>query len=173
MRHVSLAVVGLWAAVVAGPQNADSRFEVASIKASPADSQLIRAKKDRSLPPSLTRVDDCASIRAAQDQGPPVPPGTVRPCRYLFGAGDFESTGATLGNLATALSRYVGRLVLDKTDTNEDFAFELKWDPRAEATGSERPTLAQALDELGLKLQSGKARVQVLVVDHIERPSEN
>lgn len=36
-----------------------------------------------------------------------------------------------------------------------------------------RPTLQQVLDRVGLKLESTKGPVQILVVDHIERPSEN
>jgi len=36
------------------------------------------------------------------------------------------------------------------------------------------PTLDVAIqDQLGLKLQSAKGPMQVLVIDHIERPSEN
>jgi len=130
-------------------------------------------RPDRKLPSGLTRVTACAAIRAAQGQGPAVPPGTVRPCRYLFGAGDFASTGTTLATLASALSRYVGRTVLDATGRRDDFAFELRWDPRPEATGAERPTLDQALSDLGLKLEPDEPALPVLVIDHIERPSEN
>jgi bla regulator protein BlaR1 len=36
-----------------------------------------------------------------------------------------------------------------------------------------RPTLQQVLDKVGLKLESTKGPVQVLVIDHIERPFEN
>jgi len=36
-----------------------------------------------------------------------------------------------------------------------------------------RPTLQQVLDKVGLKMESKKGPVQILVIDHIERPSEN
>jgi uncharacterized protein (TIGR03435 family) len=36
-----------------------------------------------------------------------------------------------------------------------------------------RPTLQQVLDKVGLKLESTKGPVQILVIDRIERPSEN
>jgi uncharacterized protein (TIGR03435 family) len=36
------------------------------------------------------------------------------------------------------------------------------------------PTFEQALqEELGLKLEKGKGKVEVLVIDHLEKPSEN
>jgi uncharacterized protein (TIGR03435 family) len=36
-----------------------------------------------------------------------------------------------------------------------------------------RPTLQQVLDKVGIKMESTKGPVQVLVIDHIERPAEN
>jgi uncharacterized protein (TIGR03435 family) len=35
------------------------------------------------------------------------------------------------------------------------------------------PTLTGALSDVGLKLENGKGPVEVLVIDHIERPSDN
>ena len=36
-----------------------------------------------------------------------------------------------------------------------------------------RPTLQAVLDKVGLKLESTKGPVEVLIIDHVERPSEN
>jgi len=63
-----------------------------------------------------------------------------------------------------------GRKILDRTGLTGAYDLTLKWDP-TDATG---PSLFTAIQEqLGLKLESTKAPVEVLVIDHIERPSEN
>jgi uncharacterized protein (TIGR03435 family) len=65
--------------------------------------------------------------------------------------------------------------VLDKTDYAGKFDIDLKWAPDGIVVGApELPSLFTALEEeLGLKLDSGKASIEVLVIDRIERPSEN
>ncbi len=81
------------------------------------------------------------------------------------------------------LSEKVHRAVVDKTGLKERYSFELKWHDDA-APGvmndgkgfdqGEFPDLFTALQEqLGLKLQSGKGPVEVLVVDHATVPAEN
>jgi len=79
--------------------------------------------------------------------------------------------GATMEQLTSSLSLRLGRMVVDKTGLDGGYDFVLTWarddiDP----TG---PSLFTALQEqLGLKLESQKVPARVLVVDHIERPSE-
>jgi uncharacterized protein (TIGR03435 family) len=47
-------------------------------------------------------------------------------------------------------------------------------DPDGPADPGARPSIMFALEEqLGLKLESTKGRVEILVIDHVERPSEN
>jgi len=87
--------------------------------------------------------------------------------------------------LITILTEMNGRPVLNQTGLMGHYDFTLQWTPdesfrRAEA-GKEpaaqsdpSPSLFTALQEqLGLKLEPAKEAVQVLVIDHIERPSEN
>ncbi len=76
--------------------------------------------------------------------------------------------------LATALQRPV----VDMTGDHSGFTFILKWTPDELAGGStassEAPSLVTALQEqLGLRLDSRKVPVDVLVVDHAELPGEN
>ena len=84
-----------------------------------------------------------------------------------------------------------GRTVRDKTGLAGRYDFDMKMDlqmvlalahrmgvntPAAAAnlSQSDGSSLTTALNEqLGLKLVSAKAAVDVLVIDHIERPSEN
>jgi len=76
---------------------------------------------------------------------------------------------------AMSLSGTVGRVIIDKTGLTGQYDIELTWawrdDPGSGETG---PSIFTALQEqLGLKLEPAKAPVDVVVIDHIERPSEN
>ena len=91
--------------------------------------------------------------------------------------GDF-----TMASLASLLRSTAGRYVVDKTGLPGNYRVKLEGvrffqgpglDPTAGAA-DELPSIFTALQEqLGLKLESSRARVEVLVIDHIERPSEN
>jgi uncharacterized protein (TIGR03435 family) len=82
---------------------------------------------------------------------------------------------------ALAKSLYMlglGRPVIDRTGLEGSFDFTLEWTPEAVASDSSAPvvglTPVEALrDQLGLKLETARASVPILVVDRVERPSEN
>jgi uncharacterized protein (TIGR03435 family) len=81
--------------------------------------------------------------------------------------------------LATMLSRLLGHDVLDQTNLSGKYDFELDWtpdaDPCREKVGSpDAPSIFTAIQQqLGLKLDSGKGPVQILIIDHVEPPSGN
>jgi uncharacterized protein (TIGR03435 family) len=78
--------------------------------------------------------------------------------------------------LAEELSKDVGRPVVDKTGIEGRYHLTLKWTPddAAPASDPSEPSIFTALQEqLGLKLEPQKGPVEVLVIDHIEMPSEN
>lgn len=89
----------------------------------------------------------------------------------------------TVEALANGLANIVGRPVRDETGLKGYFDFKVEWTPdRAPAApdAAERPpenagpTLFTALQEqLGLKLESRKGPVEIVVIDRAERPSEN
>jgi uncharacterized protein (TIGR03435 family) len=68
---------------------------------------------------------------------------------------------------------------VDKTGLEGEYNFKLEWsDSRPVAAGEtpdlEKPSLFAAVQEqLGLKLELHPGPVQVLVIDHAEKPSEN
>jgi uncharacterized protein (TIGR03435 family) len=84
-----------------------------------------------------------------------------------------DHAGVSMATFATALSglRAVGLPVIDRTGLPGIYAFELNFSIRED---DGLPTIWTALeDQLGLKLESIKAPIEVLVVDHIERPTSN
>lgn len=106
------------------------------------------------------------------------------------GDGQFSAKGMTLTEIAEALtqelSRELDRVVIDKTEIQGRYDIALKWTPETgtDAASSDAdsstsksdagPSIFTALKEqLGLKLESAKGPVKVLVIDHIEMPTEN
>lgn len=90
----------------------------------------------------------------------------------------FTARATSVQSLATSLSGSIGRIIVDKTGLGDKkFDFELKWTPdlqRATDAIDAGPSIFTALEEqLGLKLVPSKGPVQVLVIDHMERPSPN
>jgi uncharacterized protein (TIGR03435 family) len=86
---------------------------------------------------------------------------------------ELTSTGVRLSKLTSVLSNQLGRVVVDKTGLTGKYDLELKWlpDNAAAAPDSPLPTLFTALQEqLGLKLESGKAEIDTFVVDQISMP---
>lgn len=123
--------------------------------------------------------------------GPPKDPignrGMIR-----MGPGSIAAQGGTTDFLSHALSRIVERTVVNRTGLAGIYDFSLNWTPdegmrrdpagrleggpaRGEApTDANGPTIFTALEEqLGLKLQSEKGKVDVIVIDHIDLPTEN
>jgi len=70
--------------------------------------------------------------------------------------------------------------LIEQTGYTEPFNAILEWTPDSTTNppvplpDDAAPSLSTALQEqLGIKLESGKGPVQVLVIDHVERPTEN
>jgi uncharacterized protein (TIGR03435 family) len=67
--------------------------------------------------------------------------------------------------------------VLDRTGLMGTYDVHIRYLPDGQIPDADidtAPTLAQAIqEELGLRLEKGKGPVEVLVIDHIEKPSEN
>jgi uncharacterized protein (TIGR03435 family) len=105
--------------------------------------------------------------------------------------GPVTAQGIPISNLVGFLSRQLGRKVIDKTGLTGIYDFTLKWAPDQSTplfngpgggpspadsapADSSGPSLFTAVQEqLGLKLESQKGSVEVIVIDHVEKPSEN
>jgi uncharacterized protein (TIGR03435 family) len=87
----------------------------------------------------------------------------------------FNGEGLTTPLIAEELSLISGRIVVDKTNLTDRYDLKLQWTPDdAPATNNSAPSFFTAIQEqLGLKLESAKEAVPVLVIDHIELPTPN
>jgi uncharacterized protein (TIGR03435 family) len=78
----------------------------------------------------------------------------------------------TIADLAEiALSRYVNRPVIDRTDLKGPFQWSVKWAAETNPDGISIFTAVQ--EQLGLKLESTTGPAEVVVVDHVEQPTPN
>jgi uncharacterized protein (TIGR03435 family) len=110
------------------------------------------------------------------------PQGQIRALRIRLSRGEIDITGGGIGDLANELSKRLGREVLDKTGLKGNYDLTLRWLDESQAQPSiedrcpldpSGPLFAAIQEQLGLKLESQKGPVRTLVLEHIEKPSEN
>ena len=161
---------------------------------------LVLARRDGRLGPGLQPLPDvdCVAVSAARQvafdaaraAGTPPPPGlrvgptgTMPPCTLRLVNTTMEGQ-ITIPELALAFTRMATspRMVIDKTGLTGSYSVKLEFDPIATRrgpdvnapAGSGPPTLFTAVQEqLGLKLEPSRAVRETLVVDRLERPTEN
>jgi len=92
-----------------------------------------------------------------------------------------EATKLTMGELSEILSRNLSLPVVDRTGLTGAFNFTVRWNPdeadalpRDEAVATLRSEVAaQIAKQLGLTLKFRRMPIQMLVVDHAAKPSED
>jgi uncharacterized protein (TIGR03435 family) len=148
---------------------------------------LTLARNDKRLGAGLRpSAVDCAAMRGRGGRMGPPPPGERPPCGMRVAPNQIVAGGVTLAQLTTMLSQFTQRIVIDRTGLTGTFDIDLTFTldgvpnapppppggpppPSADPNG---PSLFTALQEqLGLKLESERAPVEVLVIDHVERPT--
>ena len=107
-------------------------------------------------------------------KGPRLQPAVTN-TGYSSGPGHLKCSDSSMSDLASMLSDSLDVMVLDRTHLTGSYAFALSWKPQQRAAAEDdRPELPTALEEqLGLKLMRTTGSVEMLVVDHVERPSAN
>jgi uncharacterized protein (TIGR03435 family) len=153
---------------------------------------LVVANKEGKLGPKLTESKEggCTPFDPSK---PPPPPDPSKPpvmgCGgMMMGPDRMTALSVPIANLIPMLSRILGRTVIDKTGLTGKYDINMEWTPDesqalrfspdgprppapSDTTG---PSIFTALQEqLGLKLESQKGPVEVFVIDHVDRPSEN
>jgi uncharacterized protein (TIGR03435 family) len=99
-------------------------------------------------------------------------PGTGGP-EVRGGMGHLVARKVTMGMIAAQLAgRVLGRTVLDRTGIAGEFDINLEWTPD-ESTDLGPSIFTAVQEQLGLKLETQKGVVDILVIDHVEKPSEN
>ncbi len=144
--------------------------------------ELALAKGGLNVTPSQT--GSCVII----DPNGPRPPIGSKVCGGLRqgisedGSAFIEGFDVPMTAFAQFLSDQLGRPVVDKTGLTGLYSFHLDFTPDDSASPigdpgvvpTQHPLLATALQEqLGARLKSAKNPVQVLVIDHLEPPTEN
>ena len=158
-----------------------------NLKATPAECQATVAERNAAM-------QAAAAGRGAPPPMPPLGDPKAPPaCGFgRVGIGDVAVSGRTIAQFVTTLSEWVGSPVIDKTGLTGLYDFTLKSSPEgirvpgplgatlslriaqapAAPVDPDAPSLATALQEqLGLKLESARGPVEVVVIDRLERPT--
>ena len=138
---------------------------------------LERARRDGSLGPGF-RATACPEL--AVDLSRP------QPCTNAqTGVGSLTMRGMPLNQFTPFLSSFVNRVVVDRTGLDGRYDIELKWTPEQPAQGrggaGEPPAtdpnaisiFTAVQEQLGLRLNSTRDSVDVLVIDTLEHPTPN
>jgi len=139
---------------------------------------------------ALVVGDDGSKLRPAKPsssypdpaKGPEgIPPSKSFRIKLDGSQAGLEARGTSTADIASHLSRELGTVVVDKTGLTGNYDFTLNWNsdgsvgnfnaPASDASASALSTAIQ--DQLGLKLEPVKGPMQVLVIDQVEKPSEN
>jgi uncharacterized protein (TIGR03435 family) len=158
---------------------------------------LVLARSDGKLGPQLKpSAADCAAIRGRGPGGPggpagrgpmgPPAPGERPQCGMMMRPGGIVAGGMPLADFIRTLSMFLRRVVVDRTNLQGNYDIDLTWTPDQMPPGPpppgvqlppidpNGPSIFTAVQEqLGLKLESQTGPVDVLVIDRVERPSEN
>ena len=151
---------------------------------------LVMAKNGGKPGPQL-KPSDCAPPTPGPQAAPP---NGSNPCGLArVGLGLFQGQGVPIAQLLNFFSNLTNRAVIDRTGLSGTFDVDLKWapDPALGGAGpfgglppgppgaappppsqSDAPEIFTAIQEqLGLKLDSQRGPVDVLVIDHVEQPT--
>jgi len=143
---------------------------------------LTKARADDTLGPQISRsAIDCQKVaaeRAAQGTQPPKTSGAPT-CTMFANAWSIRGFTRPISQLVPLLDEVIGAPVVDHTGLTGSFTFELRWgkegdvpvDPSRQTVES-LAALSTAIEEqLGLKLEASTGPLEVLVIDHVERPT--
>ena len=146
---------------------------------------LLLDRKDARLGPGLVPSDlDCEALaaarRAAAATSPPpdFDPDKPAPCT-IVGSLDRIKGEVAISVLVQMLRGPTGRLVVDKTGLRGTYRVNLTFDLANVALGAVAPpenalsVFTAVREQLGLRLEASRAEREVLVIDRLERPTEN
>lgn len=153
---------------------------------------LVVARPDRRLGPNLRpSTTDCPQLMRE------APADDRNPCGHEIGFGRMSIRGMDMDSLTAMLTaQQTERTVVNRTALDGNFDWSLTWTPQAflelfrdrlqggpsgdaplvngQSVDLNGPSLFTALEEqLGLKLEGTRGRVPFVIIDHVERPTED
>jgi uncharacterized protein (TIGR03435 family) len=133
---------------------------------------LVKARADAPPGPRLKpSVIDCSASNW-RDMAKANP--TARACMFSIDNGALTGGGMTMMTLSSILTGAAATPVLDRTGLSGGHDVDLEWSGAFGNTNPDAVSIFTAVQEqLGLKLEGGTAPLDVLIVDHAERPSAN
>jgi len=143
---------------------------------------LVMARSDRTLGPELRpSTEDCAALVAAARRGARPSSAAGKPtCDASISPGTVTAGTQPIPLLASILSGIIQRRVVDRTNLKGNYDLTIVFAPDQSPQGSadtpvtdsNAPSIFTALEEqLGLKLEPTRGPVEVLVIDHVEKPT--
>jgi len=141
---------------------------------------LVPARTDGRFGPGLRRSQgQCTTLSI-------VPPATERaelpPCAYHQGFASGLRTvsfrGAPIDRVVTMLQNANAKSVVDRTNLSGTFDVDLEWAAEDALLASQEPAAGPGIvtavqEQLGLKLESMRMPLEVLVIDAVQRPEAN
>jgi uncharacterized protein (TIGR03435 family) len=143
---------------------------------------LVPGRTDGALGPQLHRASvDCEALESKSTPVPPVVAGDPPRCANEIG-GTLVGRGQRLAVLARMLSLFADRPVVDMSGLSGPFDFDVRFGglntPAGARSGAPAVETSEELftavrEQLGLKLEPRRGPMEFLVIDHVERPTEN
>jgi uncharacterized protein (TIGR03435 family) len=167
------------------------KFVPSKSDCSPEGMAAMRAQMNAGGPPV-----SAGAVRGPVPMVMPVmgPLGEQRPCTNMRSGSQISAGGSTMTEIARMLQQNTGRIVLDRTGLDGRYDFDLAFTPDSGLRGrgpggglppqagpeNPRPVDPDAItiftavqEQLGLKLESTRGPVEVVVIDSVERAAEN
>ena len=151
---------------------------------------LVLGRTDGKLGTQLHQsTTDCAALMAGRRGAPPPGPPSLTdpiPCGMRIMPGNLSAGSVPMSQLVQILSQNLQRVVVDRTGLTGNFDANLMWTPDQMPRQGDLPPGAPALppidpngpslftalqEQLGLKLDSTKGPVDVVVIDRAEKPT--
>ncbi len=176
------------------------RFKLAFHRETKTDAPVYELTPARGgLKLTASTAGSCVTVDRDHPPAPPPPGGPIpNYCGNIrMGRGRIDAWGIPMTRLIETLSNILGRAIVDKTGATGTYNFHLEYTPDQATAGglgalpgpggrapgtpalapppdSASPDIFTALQEqLGVRAQSSKGPVEMLVIDRLERPSEN
>lgn len=142
---------------------------------------LVVARTDRRTGPQLARTDleSCSGPPRPVPVAPGAPePSDATPCDSAFSRpAHLSGRGRDAATLITQIGQWADRVIVDRTGLTGRYDWDLQWTPEARSPALTTapiagvPFVTALQEQLGLKLESQRAPVDVLVIERAERPT--